>query len=617
MRVPHRPLFIAFALVAMHFQIGVGCAEPLTINVTSPSHGEFSTASSITITGSVTGVQPANAALTINGSPVTVAGNSTFSANVALDGNIVFNPFLLELTNTNTNVTIRDRIVVIAGESVADGALSEDSIALRLNDSGLDSIEGVVSSLVNFDLATLLPVGTVVINDFCAIDGGFLGCLGSVDVVIANPTPSISGFSIDIDSLVNAAAGDVTINDLDVRANINGSGIAPSCGLRLTANSLDILGDYSLEPDALGDAIDVNLITSPPGIVFSGFNSEFTSGLCDFPLIGSLIQLIIGDVQPIVVNGLRDFLDDPDGAGPADAPLAEGIETALAEISIAGPIGEGLGLNLEAPLFAVDEDNAGITLGSDGRITSTPCTPPPNAPDLLASLAVPEPFPSFGALTPGGLPYGLGICVSTAAFNQLLKAETECGLLQTTLTELDLDGPGGNPPLAITAAVLATFIPELANADPSTPFEINLIPTLAPALTGNPGPMGEIAELRLGGLVVEVVETIGGQTIIDGQVDFRAGLDFSFDSQTSELVPSIGAVGAGDINVDIVNNTVMTNPAQLAFILEILLPGLLPSLGDSLGSFPLPELLGLQIQGVSVEQNGEFVSLFADLVPTP
>jgi hypothetical protein len=100
-------------------------------------------------------------------------------------------------------------------------------------------------------------------------------------------------------------------------------------------------------------------------------------------------------------------------------------------------------------------------------------------------------------------------------------------------------------------------------------------------------------------------------------VDFRAGLDFTFDDETSELVPTIGTVAAGDIEVDIVNNTVMTNADQLALILEFLLPAVLPSLGASLGSFPLPQFLGLDLHGVSVEQNGEFVSLFADLVAAP
>lgn len=592
-----------------------GCAKPLTLTITTPTHGEFTTLTSVNMTGSIAGVGAANATVTVNGVPVTVQPNNTFSTTLTIDPAIVFNPFLVELTNTANNTSRRKRVVVIAGQSVADGSFSTQGVALRLNDSGLDSVEPIVSSLVDLDIATLLPPGTTVISDFCAIGGPFGSCLGSVDVTIQNPAPSFSTFGLDVDSLVNAAAGDVVINDLLVFTRINGSGLAPSCNLTLSADSLDILGDYSLEPDA-GDpsTIDVNLITSPPGIVFSGFDSEFTSGLCDFPLIGDLIQLIIGDIQPLVVGGLQDFLDDPDGGGPVDAPIAEGIETALAEIQISGPIGESLGLTLETPLFAVTEDNDGITLGSDARITTGACTPPPSAPDLLASLHVPEPFPSFGATTPvGGVPYGLGICISTSAFNQLLKGEIECGLLQTSLTEIDLGG--GLVP--ITAGVLALFIPELGTIDPLTPFIINLTPTLAPVLTGNTGPSGEIAELRVGGLALEVRDTVLNAVVISGELDFRGGLNFTFDSQTSELVPSIGTVTSGDITVDIVNNTVMTNPTQLATILSFLLPAVLPTLGDSLGSFPLPAFLGLSLQGVAVEPNGEFISLFVDLVSGP
>ena len=86
---------------------------------------------------------------------------------------------------------------------------------------------------------------------------------------------------------------------------------------------------------------------------FTGFNQQFTSGICNFPLIGDLIQAIIGSVQPQVTTGLQTYLSDPDGAGPLDSPIADAIETALAGISITGPIGESLQVNLDAPLFSV------------------------------------------------------------------------------------------------------------------------------------------------------------------------------------------------------------------------------------------------------------------------
>ncbi|MGH0035571.1 MAG: hypothetical protein ACQGVK_11155 [Myxococcota bacterium] len=617
-----RKLFwvVAFAAVAI-LGIGATCAKPKVITITSPLHGVFTTDANVTVTGTISGIAAGDAVVEVNGVGVTVQPDKTWSTVVAMNPAQVFNPIVAELTNATSSFSKKARHVVIYGDSVADGDFSLDSIALRLNDSGLDSIEPIVTDLVDLDIATLLPPGTTVINDFCAIDGGFVGCLGSVDVSIVNPAPSFGSFGLDVDSQTNYAFGDVYISDLVVNAYINGSGLAPSCGLRLTANSVSITGDYTLEPDAVEPSnIDVNLIGSP-GVSFSNFNDEFTSGLCDFPLIGDLIQLIIGDIQPTVTSGLVSFLADPDGGGPLDAPIAEGIETALAGISIAGPIGESLGVDLETPLFKVEEDVDGITLGTDGRVMANvgtgpgECDAPPEAPDLLASLSVPEPFPVFGPTTPiGGLPYGMGICISTAAFNQLLKAEVECGLLQVSLNEIDLGLGAGLQP--ITAGLLALFIPELGNIDPSTPLVVEMRPTLAPALTGNPGPQGEIAELAIGGLEIAVL-TAAAENLVSGQIDFTAGLDFSFDDLTGELVPTISSVTAPAIVVEILDNPIGTNPGQLEFILQQLLPAVLPTLGDGLGAFPLPSFLGLNLQSVAVEQNGEFISLFLDLVQSP
>ncbi|MGH0034735.1 MAG: hypothetical protein ACQGVK_06870 [Myxococcota bacterium] len=611
---------IVFAAVAV-LGIGATCAKPKVIKITSPLHGEFTTNASVTVTGTISGVPIANALVEVNGVVVTVQPDNTWSTTVAMNPAQVFNPIVAELTDTNVNVSRKVRHVVIYGDSVADGDFSMDSIALRLNDSGLDSIEPIVADLVDLDLAALLPPGTVVINDYCAIDGGFLGCLGSVDVSIVNPPPSFSGFGLNVDSQIDYAFGDVTVDDIEVNAYISGSGTAPSCGLRITADQVSIEGDYTLEPDAVDpSSIDVNLIGTP-GVYFTAFDDEFTSGLCDFPLIGDLIQAIMGDIQPTVTNGLRDFLADPDGGGPQDAPIAEGIEVALADIAISGPIGESLGVDLEAPFFKVEEDVDGITLGSDGRVVADvgtgpgQCDAPANAPDLPASLSVPEPFPTFGPTTPiSGLPYGLGISLSTAAFNQLLKAEIECGLLQVSLTEIDLGLGAGLQP--ITAGLLSLFIPELGSIDPDTPLIVDMRPGLAPAITGNPGPQGELAELAVGGLEI-AVKTDALENLVSGQIDFIAGLDFGFDDLTGELVPTISSVTAAAIEVEILENPIGTNAGQLEFILQQLLPAVLPTLGDSLGSIPLPSFLGLSMQSVAVEQNGEFISLFLDLVETP
>ena len=52
-----------------------------------------------------------------------------------------------------------------------------------------------------------------------------------------------------------------------------------------------------------------------------------------------------------------------------------------------------------------------------------------------------------------------------------------------------------------------------------------------------------------------------------------------------------------------------------------ILPGViasfLPALASNLGEFPLPDFLGLNLQGVEVSRQGDFLSIFADLVATP
>jgi hypothetical protein len=614
------PLYLALAAAAA--LVGAGCrSKPLSLTVSSPIHGTFTTAASVTVTGTVSYVQLGEVVLTVNGAPIVFGEDGSFSTSVPLDPAKVFNPIHV-IASAGGRIQA-ERIVVIAGESVADGDYSLESVALRLNDTGLDSVEPLVSSLVDLDIASLLPVGTVIIDNECMIDGGFLGCLGRATVSIQNPPPSFSSFGLNTDSMVDFVYGDVQIDDVRVDAYINGSGLVPDCGIRLTANTVNIDGDYTLSPDAVDPTtIDVNLSGSP-GVSFSGFNDQFTSGACDDPIIGDIIQLIIGDIQPIVINGLVDFLADPDGSGPVDAPIAEGIETALAGIEISGPIGQGLGVNLETPMFAVTEDHAGLTLGSDGRVTASfgtgpgECEPPANAPDLLASYHVPEPFPTFGATTPGGgLPYGLGICISTSAFNQLLKAQIECGLLQAEITEIDLFSSG--TPSPITAGLLALLFPEFGGIDPATPLKVSIVSTLAPVLTGNPGPLGEDAEMRVGGLLVSVVATDGSeQVLVSAGVDFAAGLDFDFDDLAGELVPTLGAVAAENVDVGIIDNAINTNPTAVSLILEALLPGLLPQVADVLAAFPLPAFLGLELQAVEVGNNGEFISIFADLVSAP
>jgi hypothetical protein len=151
-------------------------------------------------------------------------------------------------------------------------------------------------------------------------------------------------------------------------------------------------------------------------------------------------------------------------------------------------------------------------------------------------------------------------------------------------------------------------------------MRLDLKPTLAPFLTGNPGPAGEIGEIRIPQLMLEVqidngIHPGNSGLIIQGALDMRAGFGLTFDPLTSSLVFSISNVT--DLSIAFLLNQVNANEPQLASVLGFALPGLLPSLGDGLGAFPLPAFLGLQLDGVEVSRNGQFYTVFTDLVPGP
>ena len=99
-------------------------------------------------------------------------------------------------------------------------------------------IEPIIGQLAasQLNIGALIPAGTV-ITDSCFIDT-FLGCLGSARVTIANPPPSYGSLSFNADSKTNVVGADITIHNIRIDVDIHGSGLVPTCGMRLTANAL-------------------------------------------------------------------------------------------------------------------------------------------------------------------------------------------------------------------------------------------------------------------------------------------------------------------------------------------------------------------------------------------
>lgn len=583
--------------------------------IDTPANGAFTNASSVQVTGAANGAEPVTDFTVNGGSVLPLDEDNAYSVNVPLSSTAIFNPIVAELS-TQVGTILRDRVTQIVGDGVdtgfvLDGAMAPQSIAMRFTDTGLGQIEPIVATLSGdaLDIETLLTAQNPVLDDECVFEvAGLCWYFATVNITEVG----FSSFDLEFDAQASGStAVDVTINDffVDIDLHIRDQvAVNFDCGLEISAASTGIDGDYDMVPLAGNPSkVDVNQVGNV-AVTLSGFSHQFTWGLCNAPVIGDIIQAIVGgSIQGLVQGGFEDNLNDPDGGGPLDSPIAGGIQSALDGIDIAGPVGQTIGVNLDAAFFAITEDANGISFNVDSSITAA--NPDPLAPDIPASYSVAESFPTFGNTTPvAGAPYGMALGISTTAFNMLLKAEIESGLLRSEITEFDL----GGGPLPLTVGLIKAFIPELDGQFPDAePVVVQLRPVLAPIVTGAPGPLGELAELRVSHLLVDLRVVNADFLALGLAVDVDLGIDLV--ASPTGLGFSIGQPAPEDVNIDILENPLNANETVLQAFLASFLPLAFPGLADALGGFPLPSFLGLELDPVEVSRAGEFMTIYANL----
>jgi hypothetical protein len=100
------------------------------------------------------------------------------------------------------------------------------------------------------------------------------------------------------------------------------------------------------------------------------------------------------------------------------------------------------------------------------------------------------------------------------------------------------------------------------------------------------------------------------------EVDFDAGLDLAFTAAGLEF--TLVTPGAAGIQVVVTKNDLGSDEEALIFASQHLFPFFAPELEDAIQAFPIPALLGLDLDPVEVAcLGGGFIGLFANLVPTP
>ena len=599
-----------------------GLASPArALSITAPPQGLLTEAPTVVIAGEIPTPDAATTLATLDGAPLALDESpdpplrALFSVEAALDPVVVFNSFLVEAVLPDAS-TRRARVTVVSGPSIPDGEASPRSAALRVTASGLEAMGPAIEDLVELDLSTVLPVGRRIFNE-CLVDS-FAGCLGRARVFIDDPPPDFSSQAVELGFDPEGVALAIALTDVRIDLDIDGSGVVPNCRLRLTASSVQIRAVHAVAPDALDPSeLDLQQVGAV-GIDFDRFRQNFTGGSCEDGLIEDIVDDIVGDLEGDVRRALRDVLEDPDGAGPDDGPLADAIEDALAEVEIAAPIGRALRVDLEAPIDEVTVDASGLTAVNDLLVDALlggedGCDAPIGAPDPSGSYEPDVLVPLPQGLTPGsGSPYDLALALSDAAFDQGLEAFTVCGLLHSNLDELTL----GDAVFPIDAGLLALIEPAFSALDPDLPLTIEVRPTVAPILSDGAGPDGELAPLQIGDLRIRIVDPVAEQLWLELAVDATTGLDLAPGTVPGEL--ELGTAGElSDVSIAVLGNAIEANEGDLVATLQSLLESGTLDLSDALGSFRLPELLGLALVPIEIAREPGGAVFYFEAVPEP
>lgn len=600
------PAVLSFSVAPASAQL----IEEPTVRISSPVHGAFTTNSSVTVTGKVDGLGSAISLLTVNGKSVSVSSNGSFSTTVPVNASKVFNPIVARMT-TILGAQALDRVVVIAGNSVDASQIAANSLAVRISRRGIERIQDLLADFIGLDLSLLLPEGTLLVDDFCVVKG-FFGCLSRVDVrVSGSKRPQITELGIDLAAQSGVLGTTADLFGVSVRADVKSPLGLTRCTIDYEANGV-AYSQIALGPDPNDNSqIRATQLGGVDLQLDRLRDNTNCAGLFGF-ITESLVDDTVSKIEAELHKRITAFLDSASRAGAT--PFEDALNQALGEINPSGPIGSGDGVELFAPFFSVTPDANGIAISmgarSSANLGSLPglCNPPEGAPSLGASYASSSPAPVFAQTRPDGSLFDVGVGISMTVFNQLLRAQTECGFLSGDITLVDSQ--------PITAGLMRSFgDPAFGQFAPDMKITLRLQPTLAPIATVAPMGTGVDLDLRLSHLSFELIGELapfGPKTLAKGVVDLATGMLVGFDAQASEIQVSVNEVTRDDARVVFTENPNLLADIAVSHLLALVLNELSPLAGESF-AVPVPRFLSTFLERVEVVPFDESLGLFVDL----
>ncbi|MBY0276760.1 hypothetical protein K2Z84_15585 [Candidatus Binatia bacterium] len=621
---PSRRSAICVGVVAALLPLVSACVPP-AIRITSPPHGMFVSAGSsgVLVKGTLADVDPADAKVTVNGVVAQIdAATKTFSATVPFGAQRLFEPLVADLTQISNGRHVRDRVVVIRAFDVPETVAVQDAVALRIKQAGLDQLAPVLTALLEpqLDPATLLPQAPIDAGNETTI------------AILATPPPTLGGVTLALDAVPGGIDVTAVLSDIFVAAQIDKPTIPRlHCALEVSIGSMTVKTRQQLEPGgASGETIAVHQAAVSAGsevlVTTAGLSSTADCSVGPGLFDGVKERNMRERIQSELAAAIADFLADPDGTSGVDsAPISAAIEAQLAGLDIGRVTVPGLRSTVGARFAAIDEQDAQIDTSFDVDVDPKGIVPVagsglaiPHAvfkpdPNLSGSLNVPAIYPTFASSVRSQV--GLGL--SFSGLNRLLMSETEARRFQIVVDEVQ----SGGTTVPFTASTLA-LVPQFAALPPATPLRARIKATLAPVLTGNAGPHGELVEVQVAHVVVSIAKLVidaqGGTTESEQlrlAIDARAGVNLTLAN--GALAATLGTLQPGDLTITVLANPIGADETLLEVAGPIVLASELPEIVGTAASFPIPSLLDLSLQAKAIQRKAGYLVLFANLVPQP
>lgn len=562
---------------------GIRAVPPTpSVEITSPARASFMSIGQTTIEGRVAAVTSGAAiqSLFVDGSAVPVNPDGTFSTTMVLAQGL--NVIRASATDANGRVGTTE-IGVLAGDWLPLSQPVPDSLALRLNNTGLDAIASLVDPLVQ-------QIDLVAMTQDPLFDDVLLG--GSVVARVDWQNPRLNLLQSRIFGAPDGLHVEVDLDDIYLEvvaaATILGGAVGPEFAtIAADAATLKVTLQLGLAPGGR-----VTAVIASSDVEFTNFRTTFSPS--------SLMTIIMPLIRSWVEREVEDLLAAELLALGGDLNLS--IDQAFSPAVPADLMGTPFNYEIRGSSVTHDTDGLGLSLSFNA---STPVL-------TARGAAAPGSFSTPAMGTPTlGTQKSMSLSIDDDLINRALHVAWAGGALELDQASLaaatapTTPPPAGTPPsVPMTANELAGFLPEvLLVVDPSAILTLELEAGLPPVFEVLGAP--DLAQLSLAELYLSVYADDGSGPVLLTTLALNLKVSVSFDWTPNGLI--VTSAQFAQVSVDVIAEPlVKIGVDKLRIALGLLVPPLVPKALNQMGVvMPVPqELSHLTFFGLQASADG-------------